>query len=126
MAIIDDRQDGLLNFLCPYLLQMQCEYKVYKKHMLQDEILNYKPEIIIYFWSKCCSALTLYSYYKEKNVIIIFINDNYQIKECDIPLLEIEMYNVTSKQSNIVYSNNPEQCRKEVTNLNQYAMIRIQ
>lgn len=128
VAIIDDSEKCLLSFLGSYLLQMQCEHKIYRKPMLQEELFDYKPEIIICFYKRSCFAQILRSYYKEKNVIIIQIvnNDNCQIKECDIPLLKIEMYNFTSRQSNIVYLNNPEQCHKDIINLNQYVMIRVQ
>lgn len=128
VAIIDDGQECLLSFLGPYLLQMQCEYKVYRKPMVEEELFDYKPNIIICFYKKNCIAPILHSYYEEKNVIIIQIlnNDDYQVKECKIPLLEIEIYNFTSRQSNIVYLNNTEQNHKDIINLNQYAMIRVQ
>ena len=128
VAIIEDSEEGLLSFLCPYLLQMQCEHKVYREPILHDKLFDYKPEIIICFSGKICFTPILRSYYKEKNVIIIQIltNENYQIKECEIPLLEIEMYNFTSGQSNIAYLNNPEQCHSDIINLNQYDMIRVQ
>lgn len=128
VAIIDESQECLLNFLGPYLLQMNCEHKVYRKPMLQEELFDYKPEIIICFYNKCFFTPTLCSFYKEKNIIIISIlkNNNCKIKECKIPLLEIEIFSVASRQTNIVYLNNPEQCHKDISNLKQYVMVRVQ
>lgn len=130
IAIIDDSHECLLSFLGSYLLQMQCEYRVYSKPVLQEELFVFKPEIIICLCDKSCISQILRTYYQEKNVIIVQIlnsyYDNFQIKEYKIPLLEIEMYNFTSRQSNIVYLNNPEKCHSDIINLNQYATVRVQ
>ena len=127
VIIIDESQECLLSFLGPYLSQMQCEYKFYKKPISQDTLINYNPKIIICFCFESDFAEILHDYYNRKNVIIVqVLNNNFQIDEYKIPLLKIEMYNRISKQRNVVYLNNPEQCQKDIIRLNNYVMVGVQ